>query len=348
MTPDQYAAKLQAFAQAMKAADPSIKIGAVGGRNFGRYAFVHDESWNRTVLQRAGGLIDFLAVHNGYAPLVVGEADAGFDEVYRGLLAFPRLVAANLDALDHDIREYAPTQAGRIQLAITEWGPLFAFVPSSRWVDHAKTLGSALFVASLFRAFLLSPRVGISTFFKLTGDSFMGSIGANGEPKPSDYALQMYSRHFGSTVVATRDEGPTFDSAAVGLVSAVDGVPYLESVASTDTGRSRLFLTVINKHPQSAIETTINLGNFKPQPSAKGWTLTGPGLDANNGPDVPSGFFSGWAKQAQAPQNPQFQAGTPGTVAPQPFTIGNAASRFTYIFPPRSVTAIELVRAQGR
>ena len=53
-TAAQYAAGVRDFATAMKAADPTIKIGANGG----------ESAWWSTVLSTAGSSIDFLSVHN--------------------------------------------------------------------------------------------------------------------------------------------------------------------------------------------------------------------------------------------------------------------------------------------
>jgi len=53
-TAAQYAAGVKDFATAMKAADPTIKIGANGG----------ESAWWATLLSTAGSSIDFLVVHN--------------------------------------------------------------------------------------------------------------------------------------------------------------------------------------------------------------------------------------------------------------------------------------------
>jgi alpha-N-arabinofuranosidase len=63
---------------------------AVGGHNFGRYRLMHDDNWTRTVLERAGAAMDFLAVHNAYAPVLIRNEP--FEEVYRGMLSFPEQV----------------------------------------------------------------------------------------------------------------------------------------------------------------------------------------------------------------------------------------------------------------
>src|SRR5262249_39536407 len=86
--PVTYAQRFLEFAKAMRAADPRIKIGAIGGENRGLYTTMGYPDWNRTLLQMAGDQIDFLSVHNSYAP---GTPGPGQDvrTVYGAMLAAP-------------------------------------------------------------------------------------------------------------------------------------------------------------------------------------------------------------------------------------------------------------------
>jgi alpha-L-arabinofuranosidase len=327
------------YSSAMKAADPTILVGAIGGLNFGRYPLIHDADWDERLLREAGSQLDFLSVHNAYAPLVVADPQPPpFEDTYRAMLAFPTLVERNVRDLDRQIRTYAPSSADRIRIAVTEWGPLFAYLPNSPWVDHCKTLGSALYVANMMQVFLRSPRVQIANFFKLTDDSFMGWVGANGEPKPSYYALQMFTRHFGTTLISTAVTSPTYDSKAIGMVAAATGVPYLDVVSSLNDDGSHLYLIAVNRSMDSSVSTHLQIHGFRPSQAAVSWTLTAPSLDANNGRDV---VGNGWAKQASSDRNPMFDAGRPGTVMPQEGSLTNAAPDFYYTFPAGSVTAID-------
>jgi alpha-N-arabinofuranosidase len=342
----EYIRRFRDYARAMKRVDPRIRVGALGGKNFGRMRLIGDEHWEADVLRQAGDAIDFIAVHNGYAPLVFGNDDASaFNDVYRALLAYPQLVAENLADINREIETDAAPHASRIKIAVTEWGPLFAYDMRNRWIDHSKTLGSGLFAASLLQTWLRAERVEIANFFKLTENGFMGWIGADGEPKPSYYALQMYRQHFGTRLVQTSTDVPTYDSRAIGLVDSVQKVPYLDAVSSLSADGATLSLIVVNKNLDAAIDTTVDLAGFNAAVPARAWTLTAPSLDANNGKDLP-GFALLWAKQAGAPRNPMFEAGRAGTVVPLETSIAVGATGFHYRFAPRSVTAIELRRGR--
>lgn len=53
--------------------------------------------WNEKLLRQAGAEIDFLAIHNAYAPsLVVSGAEKDLRSVYRAMLAAPLLIRQNL------------------------------------------------------------------------------------------------------------------------------------------------------------------------------------------------------------------------------------------------------------
>jgi alpha-N-arabinofuranosidase len=345
---NEYVQRFQQISSAMRKIDPSVLIGAIGGKNFGRYRLVHDEDWDRTLLEKAGSMIDFLAVHNSYAPLALDDRQSSLEDVYQAMLAFPKLVEENIEAIAGEIDHYAPSRSKHIKIAVTEWGPLFSFLPTSRWVDHVKTLGSALYVASLFQVFLKSDRVDITNFFKLTGDSFVGCIAGNGEPKPIYYGLQMYYQHFGSKLIQARVSGPTFDSQAIGLVAAVQRVPYLDAVASLSEDGSKLFIIAVNKSFDNPLPTQVLINGFRPSSRARVWVLTAPSLDANNGADLPQFFGLGWAKQATASRASMFGDGKPGTVVPKASEFSSASTDFSFTFVPRSVTALEFSREEGR
>jgi len=343
LTVDEYVNRLVTFATAMKNVDPTIKIGAVGGKNFGRYAVVANDEWNRVLLERASSYIDFVSLHNGYAPVVLDADAQTFWDVYAALLAFPKLVEDNLRTVNQQILDYAPAQAQKIQIAITEWGPLFHVLPEHPYVDHAKTLGSGVFTASMLRTFLLADRVAIADIFQLSQPLFLGIMNHEGVVKPSYLALQMYSRYFGANLIMTEVVSASYDSPAVGLVSAVSRVPYIEAVSSLSADGTKMYVIVINKHFHTAINVNVRLHHFQAGSSVVRRLMTGPGVDANNGRDLVDIPGVIWAEQRSAPENPMFEKGAPGTVRIQEAILEMSGS-LTYSAPPMSVTALEFTR----
>ncbi|MFB9699051.1 cellulose binding domain-containing protein [Amorphoplanes digitatis] len=112
-SPKEYAANVVAYAAAMKAVDPSIKVGAVltmpGNWPDGIVGTGDQGTWNAEVLTRAGASIDFVDVHwypgGGTAAESLTRTEHIEDAVYllRGQLA-----------------RYAGANAGRIGISMTE------------------------------------------------------------------------------------------------------------------------------------------------------------------------------------------------------------------------------------
>ncbi len=347
MAPEAYADKVLAFAREMKAADPSIRIGAIGMENYPLFPFNSYRNWNEIVLKRTGGQIDFFAVHNGYAP-VAPDDGANPRDVYRALWAAPLMVADNLRKVAEQIaRNVPPERAAAIGIAVTEWAPLFHVTPSSAWIDHSKTLGSALYVADVLRVFVQDERTVAATFFKLNEASFLGLFGARrGEwiPNASYYAFQLFTRHFGTTLVGSRAEAPTYDSVRAGIVPAMQRVPTLESVASVSEDGRRLYVILINKSIDQAADVAIELRGFEPS-EATAHLLTGASPDSNTGTQLPAVPGLRWAKQVNVDASARhFDRGAPGEVSLTATVLPKAGRTLTYRVPPHSAASLELRR----
>jgi alpha-L-arabinofuranosidase len=343
---DVYCDRCEKYITAMKKADPSIKIAAIGGNNFTRFDFLADKDWNKAVLSRLGDKVDYLSVHNGYAPLIIESENYSVEEVYASLLAFPKLMEINLKALSEEIDMYASNNSQRIKIAVTEWAPLFHIATTSPWVDHPKTLGSGLYTALCLQTFLRSPRVDIATFFKLKDYLYCGTIGYDNIPKSSYYAIKMYSDLSNRDLVESRTESPKYDARALGLIPEIKNVPFLDTIAVMTNDKDKLSVLVVNKSNSSPIKAKISLRHFQPSKDCRVTVFSGSGLDCNNGKDIPDVPGYTWEKQKECSSNPQFYNGKPGTLSPKSFQFHNASSSFDFEFGPHSVTRIDLDAAQ--
>jgi alpha-N-arabinofuranosidase len=341
MSPEVYANRFLQFAEAMRAVDPSISIGAIVDFNFSHSVTRAYPYWTQRVLAIASGQIDFLAVHCGYAPVLFDDKQWSARTVYAATLAAPVLIAQNLKDLAAVVSSMAPLR--NIPIAVTEWGPLFQFSPQGRFVDHPKTLASALVTASTLKAFVESPQTSIANFFKLIDTSGQGAIGfLNDLPaaKPSLMALQMFSQHFGSELVRSSTQGPIYDSPAVGWVDAVTSAPYLDIVSSTSPDGKTLYIISINKHFNRSIETSITLSNFAPKASASVFTLSGTAPDANTGTVWIPYFLA--TPQAGIGPDSRINMGSPNEVSITESAFSGASQSFSYTFTPCSITSIVL------
>jgi cellulose binding protein with CBM2 domain/fibronectin type III domain protein len=117
-SPTTYAQNVVDYSRAMKAVDPSIKVGAVltlpGNWPDGVVASGDSADWNRTVLSIAGSAVDFVIVH--WYPSAKDAA---------GTMATPAQLPGELSQLRSEITQYAGPGSSRLGVALTEMNGSF-------------------------------------------------------------------------------------------------------------------------------------------------------------------------------------------------------------------------------
>ncbi|GAA2058842.1 cellulose binding domain-containing protein [Catenulispora yoronensis] len=112
-SPTTYAQNVVQYSSAMKAVDPTIKVGAVltlpGNWPDGVLAAGDAADWNRTVLSIAGSSVDFVIVH--WYPSGTGAATA---------LGEPAQLPGELAQLRDEIGQYGGAGAAHLGIALTE------------------------------------------------------------------------------------------------------------------------------------------------------------------------------------------------------------------------------------
>ena len=345
LTPAEYVTKYRQFSNALRRADSNVLLGAILDENYGATIPHAYPQWTEEVLKGVSGSVDFVSVHNGYAPAVINPAGRSPREIYSAMLAAPLLIEKSLAGLDRKLQSIAGDRTGRIKIAVTEWGPFFHLAPDSPYVDHVKTLGSALYVASVLKVFLAAARVDLAHFFKLGDELFMGWIGKRAGqwvPKAPYLAFQLISRNTGDAVVASSCVGPTYASRAVGWVDAMPKVPYVDTLATVSSDGKKLFVLAINKHFDKDIPLDVQIDNAKLTGRARISTLTGTGIDANTGTELFRAPGVKWAAQAKDDRNPQFDRGGDGQVRISSQQRQGLGPIFKQVLPKASVTAMEL------
>jgi alpha-L-arabinofuranosidase len=195
--------------------------------------------------------------------------------------------------------------------------------------------------------FIQDERVEAATFFKLSEASFLGLIGMRRGawiPNASYHAFQLYTQHFGATLVGARTEAPTYDSVKAGIVPAMKRVPLLESVASVSADGSRLYVMLINKSADQSADVSLAVGGFEPA-SGTAHLLTGPSPDSNTGTELPNIPGLRWARQVNVDNSARhFDRGAPSEVTYASTPLPAAGRALAYRLPPHSVASIELRR----
>jgi alpha-N-arabinofuranosidase len=251
-----YARNFVAYAKAMRAVDPTIKLIAVGD---------NDLDWDRTVLHEAGEGIDYLAVHHYY-----GTAEMGGDDA--NLLAHPLAYARFYERLGGLIKEAA---RGRdIKLAINEWG---LSLPVAR--EHS--MEAALYGARLMNVFeRAGGLVALSAVSDLV-NGWPGGIVQAGRHAlfvtPTYLVNQLYAEHRGDERLATAVTGPTFDTSKEGR-----GVPALDAVASRTADGQKLFIKAVNTDAAAPLSTEVTVEGFEPSPRAEMQLVTAASLRDSN------------------------------------------------------------------
>jgi len=328
MTPERYAGTYLEFARRMRAADPSIKLIAQGVAGSYSIPFGPYENWNSTVLQQAADQIDLLALHDAYAPVLTKFDDkVSAEDVYRAMWSFPLDIKEDLDRVGNLLRLYEKKR--HIELAVTEWGPFFSLT-DKKFIDHVKTLGSAVYVARVLQVFLAHPRVRLANYFKFTDDSIMGWVSYQEHPKIPYYAFKMYSAYFGSVLVRSKTDSPTFSSKKIGFVKSRNNVPEINVIASTNMEKNRLYVNIVSCSWDRTYPVELDVHDVVVGKTAVKRSISGPTPFANNGPDLPSWWPAPYIEPAPRQDKPI-------VIENMPWKVGERL-----IIPPHSITTIEL------
>jgi alpha-N-arabinofuranosidase len=253
---DTYARNYNRYAQAMRAVDPSIKLIAVGN---------NDLNWNFTILREAGRNIDYLAIHHYY-----GRNEMNGDPL--NLMAHPLAIERFYEEMRKLISELGLT--GRVKLAINEWG---LDLPA----EQQYSMQSALYGARLMNVFERSGELVEMSAVSDLVNGWPGGIIQAGRTgvfvSPIFLVNQLYAEHRGDLRLATKVDGPTFDSSREGT-----RVEYLDAVASQTADGKRIFIKAVNTSWTSTLVTTINVDGMIPAGRAEVQTVTAPSVDVAN------------------------------------------------------------------
>jgi alpha-N-arabinofuranosidase len=218
----------------MRRVDPTIKLIAVGD---------NDMRWNRTVLERAGNHIDYLAIHHYYNT----QGEVG-DDPYN-LMARPLYFERFYKEVAELIRETAPGR--QIKLAINEWGLALP-------VHRQYSIESALYAGRLMNVFERSGDVvGMSAVSDLVNGWPGGIIQANRHGlflSPIYLVNQLYATHLGAERLAVEVKGPSFDTTREGKQ-----VPFLDTAVTRSADGRRIFIKSINTDRVRALDVNFRI-----------------------------------------------------------------------------------------
>ena len=251
-----YAAKYLKFYEAMKAKDPTVKILACGGdgNNPSQY-------WNRTVLARTAGKLDYLALHF-YAPQI-GAIAMDNRTLYYGTVGavakYERIIRETVALINRNaaLLNNSGSAAQNIKIAVTEWNTMY-----KNDSHREQTLEAAIFNAGMLNMFLRnSHHIEIGNFSDLVNGWQGGCIRCDQgkvHVSPSYYALQLYSRAGVKRLIAAEVAAESYDIEAVGHVEDVKDVPYVDAVCGLSEN-NELILFIVNRHLERETRIFLDL-----------------------------------------------------------------------------------------
>lgn len=241
-----YAELAASAARAMRMFDEQLELVAVGSSNADMPSFGH---WERTVLDRTIGLVDYLSCHIYFYD--DGDLDA--------FLGSSRVLDGFLDQIAGFIREAtaAHPDARDVRISLDEWNvwnyraydelkPERSFEEAPRILEDVYTLADAVVVGTLLQSILAhADVVSIAALAQLV--NVIGVIRAEPEGawrQATFYPFAQVARSAGHTVLAV--ELDAVSPATVSVTRSPDGAEvrvYLANRSTTETTRVELEMT---------------------------------------------------------------------------------------------------------
>lgn len=266
-----YARKVVEFSQAMKAVDPTIKIGAVltapGNWPDGDTSPPSRRPWNQTVLSTACSSIDFVIAH-WYAQNPGNESDAT-------LLASTSRIAGMVSTLRDELRQICGSHASAIQIMVTETNSV-SYNPGKQIIGHV----NALFLADNYMTWLEQGAANVDwwdlhdqAFSMFNNDSSL-----HGEAHYGDYGLLANATCSGSFCEPTLNTPfpPYYALQMLGylgqpgdtMVAAVSSHPLI-AVHAVKQANGNLALILINKDASTSSTVSLVLQGYTSAASAR-------------------------------------------------------------------------------
>ncbi|KPK65127.1 MAG: hypothetical protein AMK73_03825 [Planctomycetes bacterium SM23_32] len=211
LTGEMYARRYAEFAKAMKAVDPTIKVGgAACGAGPGGFT--------EALLRDAGDYVDFVSWHTYPLRSVMPQ---------RQMLAIAESDPARaVEAVRELIRKYQPDREDEIELGVTEWN---LGLEGGLEVDMFGVIWTAVFVGAMQRS-------GVA--FANQWDAFTHSRGGSllfsqqpCAPKGQYWAFWLWRHYMGDDVIACSLEGPDWLRA---FATRSDDAVYVMAVNASD------------------------------------------------------------------------------------------------------------------
>jgi alpha-L-arabinofuranosidase len=323
--PGQYAQLFNTWSDALRKQPDTPVVGAIAGTY---NTSQQNKGWLDNLLSTSSSKIDFISLHDSFAPLIFSSynySDANKrTDAYRAMFAAVDYVGADIDSVQAKLHQ---SGARSDRIAITEHFPIFGAGSHEQLLaslDQSRTLGSALYTASLLQTFMRK-RVWMANYNLITSKWFgaLLTLSDTGVVRtPTYYVWDLYRNRFGDELVGVDVVTDTFDTKRIGAIASKKGVPYLDVAASRDSQNS-IYLSVINRDMANPIAAAITVDGLAAGMHVSVLTLNGNSETSING--------SGLTRTTQG--------GSPDNVTPK--ATQWISSDQPYSFPAHSITVMK-------
>jgi alpha-L-arabinofuranosidase len=277
-----YADRFLAFQRAIKARDPSAKVGAILEASLTQAswlasAFPAVAAWNEEVLSRVGRSADFFVVHL-YGPFDIRQQVSDAD-VRRLALAAPDVLAENVLALADRLRAYGPNA----EFVVSEYGEFID--PDANGIPGrvAMTEG-ALFNALMLMKLIDMSNVTHANQWSLVNNYVFGMMTTESgrvSTRPLYELFSWLAKMGGGRVLPVTGSSDTYNVSAGGNVPSRGNIAMVQGTAVRRVDGSMLAV-FINRSPDTEVRTTIRVTDLErsaftvrtltPTSERTGWT----------------------------------------------------------------------------
>ena len=308
---ETYAHRAIAFAEAMRAVDPELKLVGVGAHEY------EAPEWNDSVLAIAGDHIDYLSLHHYVPGEMPRDREPTHEELYPVVVAGPERVEELVQEAEAAIARHH--LGDRVHIAFDEWN-VWVFAHYECRMEEPYLLRDGLYAAGIYNVFYRHCQsVTLANLAQLV--NVLGAIYTT--PRglfltPIYLPTRLYREHSGTIPVETTTESPTFDAPPMGFMPPRPGARWLDAMATLAEDGRTLYLSVVNRHRHEPAEVQIEVSGATVQLEGGGHQLHGPSALSGN------------------------SITNPDVVRVEPITAFLAGNRFSYTFPAHSATVLEL------
>lgn len=283
LSAEEYAARVKAFATAMRAADPNIELVAAGEAVTSDSPSDAGRRWNETLLREAGDWIDCLAIRH-HLPGRSGWTGAGDDyALHYTLCAAPLDLEKIIQRTSGQVKMLVPGR--KIGIAIDPWSiaPLDLFAEKTPATSDY-SMREALYSASLLNVFIRQCRtLSMACHSQLVNTlPLIVTSGRRSYTTALFHPFLLYQR-MEKVALKVEMNSPTFESDGMDCIAAHSDVPYIDMIATRSTDRKRIVLGIVNRHSNTRAYFRVRLRNCDDMLPVRGWLL-----DAKRPQDVNS------------------------------------------------------------